>query len=253
MSRSSADLVLGITPGAIALVRGSAREVVRSEHADPLRLLPQVEALIKSGAWHARRVRVVLSHRLVRHALTQAPGKALSEAEETALVRARLVEIYGEEAAAWRVRVISQPPDYGLLGAGLDEGLCAALEALARRNNWSLSLAPLAAALPTPRSASGVDAWFVAEPGWATLFYGKAGRVRQLTSMALSDDWRGDLADWLARTADRAGDKPVKSSVLVQSVGLASATAPALDGWRWSLAQAAAGEADAVAIAMGAA
>lgn len=246
---SAEPLVLALAPDSVALLKGGKRETVTGQR-DPVRLLPQLEPLLERPEWRAGRIDVVFSHKLVRHALTAPTGKPLSAAEETALARSALVEIYGEEAAAWRVRSVSQPPDYGVLGAGVDEALCAGLEALGKRHGSSVHLRPLAAALREPRGAAGCDAWFVVEPGWATLFYGRRGEWRHVAARAVGDDWRDELPRWLARAVDQHG-KSRSARALVQTVGMDAGRAPALDGWNWQMTQAAAGQTGALALAMG--
>ena len=153
---SAESPVLAIAPGSAALLRrrGGGKEIVVSEQRDPTRLLPQLETLFGKAEWKTDRVDVVFSHKLVRHVLTAPPGKALKSIEETALARAALIDVFGEEASAWRVRTLSQPPQYGILGAGVDEALCGGLENLGQRHGWTARLRPLAAALPEARGAA---------------------------------------------------------------------------------------------------
>ena len=252
MSPWSADAVtLAVAPGALALVRprSGKKEQLQGDTRDPLPLLARLEPLFAKPEWKTGQLNVVFSHKLARHALTAPPGKTLSEAEEAAFARAALTEVYGEEAAGWRVRALSQPPACGVLGVALDEALCAALEAAGARHGWRARLRPLAAALPEPAGAARAAAWFVVEPGWGTLFLGAPGRWVHVAGRALDANWAGALPDWLARAAEQHSVKP--GVALVQSVGVAGATPPALAGWQWRMTQAAVGESGALALAMG--
>jgi hypothetical protein len=124
VSRSPAEpLRIALAPGEVALLRGRgtpASRVLATSELSAASLLPLLDEALADPAWRSRRVEVVLSQHFVRHVLTPPPAKALSRAEEHALVAASLREIYGDEAAHWRVQVHSQPPQYGLVGAAID-------------------------------------------------------------------------------------------------------------------------------------
>ncbi len=145
MSRWSADpLHIALAPGEVALLAGGESRLLATDARDAASLLPLLDEALADPAWPRRRVEVVLSQQFVRQVLTPPPGKALARAEESALVAASLREIYGDEAAGWRIAVHSQPPHAGLVGAAVDADFMQQLEALlARHDCRNVTISPL--------------------------------------------------------------------------------------------------------------
>lgn len=261
MSRWSRDrLRIALAPHALALLRhrGRAEQAVASkiiacDTRDWQSLMLLLEAELTDATWHAPRVEVVLSNHFVRYVITPPPGKALKQSEEAGLVSASLREIYGAEANDWRVRVLSQPPQEGLVGAAIDERLATRLAEIFTRlgfTHWTLQpLTTLAAAHP-PRTA---DWWVVAEPGWMCLYHVVSGYWRHLSAQAIDAQWASALPEMLDRAARMAGAVRAAGqtqTVLIQTIGLDPITPPATSGWHWQLAQSASTERGALALAM---
>lgn len=247
MSLWSRDhLRIALAPGGLALLRHNgqpdkplASKSVVSEGRDWPSLMPLLEHELADPAWRASHVEVVLSNHYVRYVLTSPPGKALSRIEEDALVAASFREIYGNETANWRMRTQSQPPQFGLVGAAIDEALAVQLGSVFVRHqyaNWALNpLATLAAQRNPQRLA---DWWVLVEPGWACLFNAVGGYWRYLSSQPLDETWREHLPAMLEREARMAGgapgDQPLRA--IIQSVGAGNGALPTTPGWNWQMA-----------------
>lgn len=239
MSRSSAEpLRVALAPGEIALVRGRGAPAQR--YTTPGRALPDLlplldEALADSGG-HGKRAEVVVSQHFVRHVLTPPPGRPISRDEERALVESSLRNIYGDTVEGWRLLVISQPPQYGLLGAAIDAAFLAQLEALLARAGFrDIAIRPLAgvAARRLPRHYAGW--WVLAEPGWLSLFGGTNRIWQHHAAQPVGADWAAALPELLAHAAELAPQVDA-SAAWIQAVGtgpVAVPAAPGDDGVRW--------------------
>lgn len=262
MSRWSRNsLRIALAPHGLALLRapgGSMQSAKRTSIACETRdwqsLMPLLERELADPAWHAERVEVVLSNQYVRYVLTPPPGKALGQAEEHALVEASFREIYGAETANWRISVISQPPQFGLLGAAIDETLALHLAALFERRGFAdWSLIPLASMAAQQNQHNAADWWVLVEPGWMCLFSAADGYWRYLSCQPVDANWRTALPDTLEREARMAGSVEVagKSRIaFIQSIGLEQTAPPGTSGWHWRMAGSPHNEHGVLALAM---
>ncbi len=235
MSRWSADVLrIALTPGEIALARGARRHALPAGR-DAASLLPALDAALADAAWRAPRVEVVLSQHFVRHVLTPPPGKALLAAEERALVAASLRDIYGDLVQGWDVRVHSQPPQAGLLGAAIDDAFARALDALhARHGCRAVAIRPLAsvAARHAPRRVEGW--WVLVEPGWLTLFGGAGGCWQHVAGLPIDDAWHAALPDLVARERGSAATA-IPPVAWLQTLGMGAVAAPRDADLRWQV------------------
>lgn len=239
MSRWSADpLRIALAPGEVALLRTRgtpASRVLATDEPSAASLLPLLDEALADPDWRRRGVEVVLSQHFVRHVLTPPPGKALSQAEERALVLASLREIYGDEAQQWKVQVISQPPQFGLVGAAVDAAFAQQLDALLARHGFrEVTIRPLAsfAARRLPGKLAGW--WALVEPGWLSLFGGADGRWRHFSGQPIGDDWAEALPGLVEREAGLAA-LTLPSAVWLQAVGSGPVAKPASSGERWEV------------------
>ena len=239
MSRWSADsLRIALAPGEAALLRTRgtpASRVLTTEERSAASLLPLLDEALADPAWHSRRVEVVLSQHFVRHVLTPPPGKALSRAEERALVSASLREIYGDMADQWNVQVISQPPQLGLVGAAVEAAFMQQLDALLARHGFrDVVIRPLAsfAARRLPRKFAGW--WALAEPGWLSLFGGANGVWQHLAGQPIDDDWADALPELIECEAGLTA-LALPSAVWLQAVGTGPVSKPDSDKERWAV------------------
>jgi len=239
VSRWSAEpLRIALAPGEVALLRARgtpASRVLATSELSAASLLPLLDEALADPAWRSRRVEVVLSQHFVRHVLTPPPGKALRLNEEAALVAASLREIYGDEAAHWRVQVHSQPPQYGLVGAAVDASFAQQLDALLARHGFrDVSIRPLAsvAAHRLPKRFQGW--WVLVEPGWLSLFGGVDGVWQHLAGQPIDADWAAALPELIEREAAWA-TLPELPTVWIQALGVGAVSTPVSDNGRWQV------------------
>jgi hypothetical protein len=253
------QLRIALTPHGLALLRHQgnplkpvASKSIACDARDWHSLLPLLERELSEPAWRAPQVHVVLSNQYVRYVLTAPPGKALTREEEQALVGASFREIYGNEVADWRIRVDSQPPQFGLVGAAIDESLAALLGELFKRHhygNWTLNpLASLASHHPVPQTANW---WVLVEPGWMCLFNTARNYWRYVSSQPVDEHWRNTLPNMLDREARMTGHHATDTiqTAFIQAVGVGHGVPPVTSGWNWRMARQTSPEQGALALA----
>ncbi len=236
MSRWSAEpLRIALAPGEAALLNPRGTRVLTTHARSATSLLPLLDEALGDPAWRSSRVEVVLSQHFVRHVLTPPPGKALRRNEEAALVAASLREIYGDEAAHWRVQVHGQPPQAGLVGAAIDESFAQQLDALLARHGFlEAAIRPLSsiAAQRLPKKFEGW--WALVEPGWLGLFGGANGVWQHLAGQPVDADWITALPGLIEREAGWS-TLPAKPAVWVQALGVGAVSTPVVDNARWQM------------------
>jgi len=228
-------LRIALAPGEAALLRGAKHRVLATMERSAASLLPLLDEALADPTWRGRRVEVVLSQHFVRHVLTPPPGKALTRAEERALVAASLREIYGDEANQWNVQVHSQPPQHGLLGAAVDAAFAQQLDALLARHGFrEVTIRPLAsvAARRLPKKITGW--WALAEPGWLSLFGGANGTWQHVAGFPVDASWMADLPELIEREAGLTS-LPASSTVWIQTLGIGAVDSPADHHAQWQI------------------
>ena len=111
---------------------------------------------------------VILSNHFVRYLVLPWSAELLTSAEELEFARARFVQVYGEMARNWIIRIDKAPPGAGRLAAATDLALVEALTRILGAAGLRLaSCQPaLMAQFNGSRNRIGVDAWLVsAEQG----------------------------------------------------------------------------------------
>ena len=239
MSRWSADsLRIALAPGEVAMRRSRgipASRVLATDERNATSLLPLLDEALADPSWHGKKVEVVVSQHFVRLVLTPPPGKALSSAEEHALATGSLRAIYGDEAKHWHVEVISQPPQYGLVGAAMDAALVQQLDALLVRHGFrDIAIRPLAsvAARHLPRNYAGW--WALAEPGWLSLFGGSHQAWCHHAALPVDADWMTDLPMLIEREAGLSATT-LPAAAWVLAVGSGTVSAPVSGRIRWQI------------------
>lgn len=233
MSRSSANtLRLALAPAEVAFARPDLAPASLATRETGLHaLLPLVDEALANAAAGVARVDVIVSQHFVRHVVTPAPGKALSRAEEHALVTSTFESIYGDAAGAWRVLVQSQPPRFGLVGAALDAAFLAQLEPLlARHRLTDVRIRPLASGAAERLPADFSGWWALAENGWLTLFERSGRAWQQIVAQPVGTDWVASLPDLIARETEPATTRSAATPVWLQAVGTGPIETPAADG-----------------------
>jgi hypothetical protein len=236
VSRWSADpLRIALAPGEVALLCAQESLVLATPERGAASLLPALDKALADAAWCGRCAEVVLSQHFVRHVLTPPPGKALSRAEERALVAASLREIYGEEAGFWKIEAHSQPPQHGLLGAAVDESFAQQLDAMLARHGFrDVVIRPLAsvAARRLPKRLEGW--WVLVESGWLSLFGATNGAWQHVSGQPIDDNWVTVLPDLVMRELAWA-EQSERPMVWIQTMGVGNMEAPADDRARWQM------------------
>lgn len=233
MSRWWAEsLRVALAPGEAALLRGGKQLVLTTPDRSAAGLLPLLDATLADTAWRGSRVDVVLSQHFVRHVLTSPPRKAISQAEERALVAAALRNIYGDEASAWQIEVHSQPPQYGLLGAAVNADFTQQLDALLARHGFrDVTIRPLASAA-AKRLPAKLDGWWaLIETGWLSLFNAHRGIWQSVAAQPIDGEWRMQLSELIAREC--VGD--ALPTVWVQGFGVGTLATPESEDARWQI------------------
>jgi len=233
---SAETLRIALAPGEVALRRSRGEptnRVLTTGERGAASLLLLLDEALSDPAWHSRRVEVVLSQHFVRHVLTPSPGKTLSRIEEQALVAASLREIYGDEVSQWRIQVLSQPPQQGLVGAAVDESFAQQLDALlARHGCRDVTINPLVslAARRLPKNFQGW--WVLAEPGWLSLFGKANGAWQHFVGQPIDDNWAASLPELIEREAGLKAP-PLPAAVWVQALGIGAVSTPAPNNGDW--------------------
>ena len=233
MSRWWAEpLRIALAPGEAALLRDDKQLVLSTPERSAAALLPLLDAALADAAWHGPGVEVVLSQHFVRHVLTPPPRKAISQAEERALVAAALRNIYGDAASAWQIEVHSQPPQYGLLGAAVDATFTQQLDALLARHGFrDISIRPLASIAATRLPAKLDGWWALVETGWLSLFNASRGIWQSVAAQPIDTGWSTQLSELIAR--ESVGD--ALPNVWIQGFGVGTVATPDGDHARWQV------------------
>jgi hypothetical protein len=193
---------LALAPHQVAVVRlsrGLRPRVVERRRltcaepgAQPAWTAP-IEALRETLA-HANMRRalatVILSNHFVRYLVLPWSAKLITETEELEFARARFVQVFGEAAHDWAIRLSSAPVGAGRLAAATDLALVDALtRALDATSLRLVSCQPaLMAQFNGSRSRIGADAWLVsAERNRLLVGRISAGQWRSVRTRPLSD------------------------------------------------------------------
>lgn len=221
MSPSLRDqVVLAVYPGRVCWLRlekglrprvAGQGTLVCAEDADAswhgaVKLVPEaLRAAVAAGA----NVRVLLSNRFVRYAITSNPDGARSQEELDLLARHAFKRVHGEAAAAWNIRLSEASPGKPALASAIDQALLDALRAAIQSAGASLmALQPylMAAFNRFGRQLPGRDGLFVvAEPSRICQLMWKDGGWCAVQQMNVGPDWSASLHGMLDRLAMTAG------------------------------------------------
>lgn len=199
----------------------------------PLEALREWLSRLKSGAMGAH---VVLSSHFVRYLLVPWNATVAGEREELALASARFVQVYGEIARSWAVRVSSGAPGTPLLAAAVDSAFLDAIAALLGKSSLRLrSLQPaLMAACNMQFANVAANAWVaIAEPGQLLLGLQRDGQWKSLRSRPI-DGGRVPLAEVIEQERLLLGVDAAGEKVYVHQWGDPAIDAQGLNVERWS-------------------
>jgi hypothetical protein len=180
---------------------------------------------------------VILSNHFVRYALVPWSGDLADEQEEAGFARHCFLELYGEAAAAWELRVSPGKAGAARLASGVDAALLAALrESLGRAQVVLYSIQPhLMAAVNACRARLGAaSAWFaLLEPGHLCLGLLRRGEWLRIRGMRIGAAWAEELPVLLEREALLAGPEGAADEVFLWAPQLED-TRIAVEG-RWRI------------------
>jgi hypothetical protein len=148
------------------------------------------EFLVNAGPRRAS-AEVILSNHYVRYVLVPWSATLVTEQEQLAFARARLVKMYGEAAQGWTLRLSGGGAGSDRVAAAVERALIESLTALLRGSPLALiSIQPqLMAWFNASRKTIGSDAWLaVAEPGRVLLGLVRGGRWMTLRSRPLNSE-----------------------------------------------------------------
>jgi len=185
------------------MVLAGARDGAPSPELLPSPVKPegfqQAADCLTKPQWHSSAMDIILSNRCVRYCLTEPPLRLLRSVEETILVSATFKKIHGDLAEKLRIRVQSQPPDAGAIGAGVDESLAQSLERLmdsAGISRYTIRTLMDAAIEDQP----AIEGWWVlVEPRWLCIFMANDAVWRHVSAHPCDDDYASRIPRLLTR------------------------------------------------------
>jgi hypothetical protein len=134
---------------------------------------------------------VILSNHFVRYLLVPWSASLVSWEEQLAFARMRFVQVYGEAAQSWMLRLSDGAAGSAQVAAAVERPLVDSLNTLLENSPLALrSIQPqLMALINMERKAIGGDAWLaVAEPGRVLLGLLRGGRWLSLRSRPLNGE-----------------------------------------------------------------
>lgn len=134
---------------------------------------------------------VILSNHFVRYLLIPWSASLVIEEEQLAFARMRFVQVYGEAAQSWMLRLSDGAAGSAQVAAAIERPLIDSLTTLLENSPLALrSIQPqLMALVNAARKAIGRDAWLaVAEPGRLLLGLLRGGRWLSLRSRPLNGE-----------------------------------------------------------------
>jgi len=134
---------------------------------------------------------VILSNHFVRYLLVPWSASLVTEEEQLAFARMRFVQVYGEAAQSWMLRLSGGAAGSAQVAAAVERPLIDSLSTLLENSPLALrSIQPqLMAVVNAVRKAIGGDAWLaVAEPGRLLLGLLRGGRWLSLRSRPLNGE-----------------------------------------------------------------
>lgn len=245
-------LFVSIAPDRISLVRthGWLRPQVVAKTTEPVAhadQTPQWQAALSTlkqklqsdPQWQALQVNVVLSNHFVRYLLIPWSDVISSAEERAAYVRQSFVQIYGEHAADWQVRISDNQHGAAWFASAIDPGLLVQLEqTVANTGSQLRSVTPyLMPAYNQARlSIKAKDLWFVqVEKQKLLLLLITQGRWRGISSHHVDPDrWSAQLPGLLDRewSLQGAGTQPRK--VVIADTDMKNRQTIQLAGWEFS-------------------
>ncbi len=162
---------------------------------------------------------VVLSNHFVRYLLLPWSAALVTDEERLAFARMRFVQVYGEAAQSWMLRLSGSAAGCAQVAAAVERPMIDALTTLLENSPMALrSIQPqLMALVNTVRKTIGRDAWLaVAEPGRVLLGLMRGGRWISLRSRPLNGEMVA-LAELLEQERLMLGLEPGSEKICLRA------------------------------------
>lgn len=202
-------VIVGLAPLGAALASRAGSSVARREHALPpgaiagaegaLRCL---EGLLADEAWRGARVRVSLSHQLVRFLSVPWSDELMGRASAQSYLRAQCAAVFGNRAHTWSIVADDVARGRPALACAVDQEFLSGLHQIVEGHGARIeSLVPwMITAFNRCCRSIPEDCWFAAiEPGQMTLLDVREGSAYHVSVHG----WEGDAATALERFVRR--------------------------------------------------
>ena len=163
---------------------------------------------------------VILSNNFVRYLLIPWSASLVTGEEESAFARMRFVQVYGEAAQSWMLRLSGGVAGSAQIAAAVERPLIDSLTTLLEGSPLALrSIQPLfMSAFNSARKTIGRDAWLaIAEPGRLLLGLLRGGRWLSLRSRPLNGEAVA-LAELLDQERLMLGLEPGSEKICLQAL-----------------------------------
>jgi len=176
-----------------------------------------LDKALQQDDWRKANLQIVLSNHFVNYSLISGAERLTGLREKEAYLRHRFVEIYGEAAKLWDLRLSGNEPELPALASGVEQGLLQSLqESLARHDLIATGIYPhLMVALNQMRRQMGHGtAWIVVlESGRTCFLLLEKGRLCMVRNHAADVVDIAQLAPMLERESlilgDETDDRPI--------------------------------------------
>ena len=194
-----------------------------TQERNPTSWAPAVEALRELLAHpnlHRADATLILSNHFVRYLLIPWSASLVTGEEQLAFARMRFVQVYGEAAQSWMLRLSGGAAGSAQVAAAVERPLIDSLTTLLANSPLALrSIQPqLMALVNAARKAIGHDAWLaVAEPGRVLLGLLRGGRWLSLRSRPLNGETVA-LAELLEQERLMLGLEPGSEKICLRTL-----------------------------------
>lgn len=180
-------------------------------------------------------VRVVLSNHFLRYAIVDVDQAIKSKAEQIAFVKHRFVQVYGEAAESWELRLDQECPGAPYLACAVDGIMLFNIREIFAQANIKLqSIQPclMAAYNQSQSRFSNKNAWFVLfEDGNLCIVWLKAGHPCAIRTIKAGEDWQEKLPEIIDREAFLSNCDTDTKDIFLWSTDPRKNAAPVNGGW----------------------
>jgi hypothetical protein len=180
-------------------------------------------------------VRVVLSNHFLRYAIVDVDQAIRSKAEQVAFVKHRFVQIYGEVAESWELRLDQECPGAPYLASAVDGLLLFKLREIfteAKIKLQSVQPCLMTAYNQSQSKFANKNAWFVLfEDGNLCIVWLKAGHPGSIRTIKAGEDWLEKLPEIIDREAIFSNCNTNTKDIFLWSTEPKKIVPPVKGGW----------------------